>query len=532
MRFRKYVLIIFVILMSMLAGCWNAPFQHSEQINIKSDNRMSNHTKPVILLIIDSLMDKPLQEAIKSGHAPALQFLLRNGKYFPGVVSSFPTMSVTIDSTLLTGTYPDRHRIPGLVWYDANNRRLVNYGSGGTIETIKIGPGQVLQDVLYNLNNVHLSRNVETIHEEISKKKKLSASINALVYRGNTPHSLQTPNIAAGSGILPKHLETFGPAFFSLGSLSQMSPVGRQYSSPWKSFGMNDTFSAQEVKYLIQTGKLPSFTIAYFPELDHTVHKNGPMDIEGIKKADRQLQEILNSYRSWEEAIKNAVWIVMGDSGQTAIGGERETALIRLPSLLRSYRIAKLSEPVKKEDQIILGVNERMAYIYSLQEHVPLSEIVRHLQKDERIDVIAWKEGPVIHVTGGRKDGVLLYRQHGKYIDPYQQTWFLQGDLSILDISSRGNRITYDSYPDALARLYGALYSHPGRYIVVTSKPGCELVGESSPTHLYGGGHGSLHKQDSLVPMIVAGTDTYLQKLRIVDIKDWILRLSNLSNKK
>ncbi|MMZ63033.1 hypothetical protein D1872_252690 [compost metagenome] len=60
---------------------------------------------------------------------------------------------------------------------------------------------------------------------------------------------------------------------------------------------------------------------------------------------------------------------------------------------------------------------------------------------------------------------------------------------------------------------------------MVTASPGYELVGENSPTHLNGGGHGSLHKQDSLVPMIVTGTDTAPKHLRIVDIKDWVLQL-------
>jgi hypothetical protein len=34
-------------------------------------------TKPVILLVIDTLMDPPLQKAIMEGQAPALKFLLK-----------------------------------------------------------------------------------------------------------------------------------------------------------------------------------------------------------------------------------------------------------------------------------------------------------------------------------------------------------------------------------------------------------------------------------------------------------------------
>ncbi|MDI5789725.1 alkaline phosphatase family protein [Bacillus licheniformis] len=45
------------------------------------------------------------------------------------MASAYPTMSVAIDSTLLTGTYPNIHRVPGLVWYNQAEQRIVNYGS-------------------------------------------------------------------------------------------------------------------------------------------------------------------------------------------------------------------------------------------------------------------------------------------------------------------------------------------------------------------------------------------------------------------
>lgn len=96
----------------------------------KVENQVTQPKRPVIFLMIDSLMDEPLQKAMKEKQVPALEFLIQNGQYYPNVVSSYPTMSVTIDSTLLTGTYPDHHNIPGLVWYDEKEKRIVNYGSG------------------------------------------------------------------------------------------------------------------------------------------------------------------------------------------------------------------------------------------------------------------------------------------------------------------------------------------------------------------------------------------------------------------
>ena len=59
----------------------------------------------------------------------------------------------------------------------------------------------------------------------------------------------------------------------------------------------------------------------------------------------------------------------------------------------------------------------------------------------------------------------------------------------------------------------------------MSAKPGYEFIGEGSPTHIGGASHGGLHKQDSLVAMIVSGTDTLPKYNRIKDIKDWVLSI-------
>lgn len=58
--------------------------------------------------------------------------------------------------------------------------------------------------------------------------------------------------------------------------------------------------------------------------------------IKGIEKVDRQLQTILNTYRSWEEALSNNIWIILGDNGQAWIDNDRNLALIDLRKLLHT----------------------------------------------------------------------------------------------------------------------------------------------------------------------------------------------------
>jgi hypothetical protein len=123
-------------------------------------------------------------------------------------------------------------------------------------------------------------------------------------------------------------------------------------------------------------------------------------------------------------------------------------------------------------------------------------------------------------VTEEETKETLKFRPNGTYIDEYKQSWTLQGDTSILDLSVKENKIQCGDYPDALARLYSSFHSHKGRYLIVDAKPGYEFVSEKSPTHIGGAGHGSLYNKDSTNPMIVAGTDLRPKFLRQVDLKD------------
>ena len=93
-----------------------------------------------------------------------------------------------------------------------------------------------------------------------------------------------------------------------------------------------------------------------------------------------------------------------------------------------------------------------------------------------------------------------------------------------MKVTNEGH-IQYQDYPDALARLHGALHAQEGHVIIVDAKPSYEFIEEHSHDHAGGGAHGSLHKVDSVVPMIVTGTNELPEYNRLVDVKKWILRL-------
>lgn len=164
-----------------------------------------------------------------------------------------------------------------------------------------------------------------------------------------------------------------------------------------------------------------------------------------------------------------------------------------------------------------------MAYIYVNDKQVELSEIVNILKEDERIGFIAWKDEQTNYVVSPQHGEELTFSPHGSYVDEYEQSWDIDGEMSVLDLMmSEEGRIQYQDYPDALARLHGSLHSQEGRVIIVDAKPSYEFIEEHSHDHTGGGAHGSLHKVDSIVPIIVAGTNEFAQYNRLVDVKEWI----------
>ena len=222
-------------------------------------------TKPVILIVVDSLMSESLQKAIEEGKAPAFSFLINNGQFYPDVISSYPTMSVAIDSTLLTGTYPDQHKVPGLIWYKEDENRMVSYGSG-ICEIWNNGVRNVALASVIHLNNNHLSKEVQTIHEELASRQLPSASINGLLYRGSVQHQLNVPKLISMVNLLPKEIEINGPALLSLGALSQYNSENDCYKFLWNRMGGNNEFTVNELSHLIEQRKLPAFTLAYLPD--------------------------------------------------------------------------------------------------------------------------------------------------------------------------------------------------------------------------------------------------------------------------
>ena len=105
------------------------------------------------------------EHAVESGRAPALAFLARHGEYRQAV-SVFPSLTPVCLSSIATGAGPDVHHIPSLVWWNAQEHRIVEYGSSFAALRAA-GLSQSLLDPIFNMNARHLASDAVTVYEAL-----------------------------------------------------------------------------------------------------------------------------------------------------------------------------------------------------------------------------------------------------------------------------------------------------------------------------------------------------------------------------
>jgi len=487
--------------------------------------------KKIILFVVDSLHPVVLARLLSEGNVPAFRFLVKHGTYFERVVSSFPTMTPVATSSMITGTWPDRHRIPGFIWYNEEIRKIVDYGATWQ-SVLKIGTEKVLRNLLIKLNGEHLNPETPTLYEELEARGYSTGNINLFMHRAAHFYKTKIPFLLSlATGFRFTQAEVWGPSHLTLGQLLHPPFSGRANTYPkgvFHRFGFNDFFSGKISAQLIREGQQPDFMVVYFPDNDKYSHQYGPLRTgPSIERADSQVASVLNEFGSWEKALDQNVIIVTGDHSQSTVGLGNEY-LIDLDHALKSIKRLKASEEANEDNdkEIAICPNERMAFIYFLQRKKEiLPDVVSILGKDPRNAQIAWKisENRYCVLQGGTEKQ-LFFSRVGPYQDVYGQSWSFEGDLSVVDAQVMGERkIEFRKFPDAFNRLLTALEARSGSRVVVSAASGYEYLAAGGPIHPGGGSHGSLEEEDSTVPMIVAGMPVRLDHPRIIDLFPMIL---------
>ncbi len=505
-------------------------------------------SKPVILIIIDSLHPETLKKGMEAGKLPAFRFLAEQGT-LSHCISIFPTVSPASITSLSTGVYPKDHHIPGIMWFSRQEKRIIHYWP--TLSDLLAWRGyQIFTDLIENWNRTHLNPEVPTIFQELESRGLTCCSINYTVFRGGYEHLARSPkllrlltgikkrytvrgprNLYFGTGILddpflePEHRKAkfFLQDLFSAATEWLTSRIAG-LTGPMRRYGFTDDY-AGTLAHWVLSHQSNDFTLVYFNDFDLYSHRVGPEKTQpSLEIMDAQIQKMLNAFGPWDRALEKAAWIVIGDHAQTSIG-TRDSSLIPISIYLSGYRMATKSDPSLENKDLLVCANDRSCFIYLHQQKKGWKErLAQEVLLLEGVDQVFWKRA---HSYYGRKKDVdhkLTWWRWGDLRDEYGNRWGTYGSLGVVDGQVVNHQLRFGDYPNAFERVSGLLDFSDGPDLVLTARPGYEFEAYGLDFNRGGGNHGSLHHLDSLTALIIAGIESPFKDTppRIIDLFPFI----------
>lgn len=476
--------------------------------------------KRLLLVVIDGLGSDALRRAVADGYAPNIAALLDAGASFDDATSPFPSLTPVCLATIITGASPDQHRIPSLGWYNRGRGRFIEYGSSFAASSVE-GTWRGVQDVIVNLNHEHLSERTPTLFERVQDAGLRGASINYLVSRGRTRHTMKHDyGPVRAVGRRTKVNAVYGPDHLYFGELygssrPRLPQLGIKRPLDWG--------GGHIARYLMRATNT-EFILLYLGQHDAASHKSGPDSTQkAIAVADRALGRAMRSVGGIEPFLEQFALMVCADHGQTRV--DSHAALEDVFDDVALFRSSRLHAAEDRELAIV-GSN-RVAMVYRTRQgfhpgddpaHIPTNEwIARRAGESPAADLAAWfdDELGVFRVLGcgDRSDGEVRFAPDPDAGTPTLRAavrgdltdrWRVDGDLELIGIERTERVLSYGDYPDALHRLRSAIACVNTGDVLVSAVPGWEFrdIGGSAHT---GGSHGSLHRIDSTAPLISIG---------------------------
>ena len=473
--------------------------------------------KKLVLAYVDSLRTDMLELAVANGEAPTFAKLLDRGVLVEDCVSSFPSVTPVASAEIVTGVGADRHWISGMNWYHRLERRYVEYGSSFEA-TRAFGLFRALYDLVYNMNLAHLNPEAATLFERLDDAGLRTASTPYLIYRGRHRHEVSPDGLlrrAVDAGRLKFRHHTWGPTELFYGELyaSRQVPCKPTSIPPGR-----DEYSACCTAELA-AAELFDFLLFSLPDNDFHSHRHGPDDtVESIAAADRAFAKLIEAAGGLDGFLTDYALILLADHAQTPV--HRELPLAQ--QLGERWHVLQPSEDRPEDAALAVSPTSRAANVYllagngSAAEHAEVHSALAGL---EGVDLVAHLEldgTPLVRETPGppppaaeavvHRDGAEVRFRPGEWVaDARGGRWDLTGDPAVLDLRIEGGAVRSHEYPEALGRLWAALCAPHCGDLVVSLALGYECVDWGGTSHAGGGSHGSLHRGDSLGPLLFCG---------------------------
>jgi hypothetical protein len=465
----------------------------------------------LVLCVIDAMAPAMLERAIEQGVAPVLQRLVADGLYVPDCVAAFPSVTPVCAASIVTGTGQDRHRIPGMNWFDREEDRYVEYGSSFRAAQ-RFGIGRQLTDTVYNMNRAHLAQQTPTVFESLDDAGVRTAGTTYLMYRGRHRHEPQRDTaLTRVASALIRH-PVMGPRelFYADIFASRRTGCRSGLGMP----GVRDRHSGCVSAYLVEHD-LFDFLLLSLPDNDWYSHKHGPdAQVRSLAQADLQLARVMNAAGGVDEFLAEHAVIAMADHSQAPVLHtiSLQDELDDL-GVLSPPRASARSGDEAVEPRIAVCPSQRAAMVYALRESerdAMRASVETRALAIEGIDLVMWLErdahdAPREAVISSSAHGELRFAPGGPLIDPRGVAWSTDGALAVIGASAHDGRLLSPDYPDALARVWSALTCPTSGEVLLSAAPGYEFVDWGRQAHVGGGSHGSLHTSDSLGALILTG---------------------------
>jgi Type I phosphodiesterase / nucleotide pyrophosphatase len=493
---------------------------------------MSAAQRKLAVIVVDSLDMAMLERAVAEGAAPTFKRLVDRGTLIRDCVSTFPSVTPVACSEIATGVGPDRHWISGMNWFHRVERRYVEYGSSFEA-TRTFGLFRTLYDTVYNMNMAHLSPEVETIFERAGDAGVRTACTPFLIYRGRTRHELGLEGLMRRMAVAAKfHHAVWGPDELFYGELyaSRKVPCRPTLARP----GTRDEYSACVGRELVEQD-LYDLMLFSLPDNDYHSHRYGPAaQVDSIAHADHCFGSIVEATGGIDSFLDDHAVVLLADHSQSAV----EHRLPLAEALEEEWRVLRPNADRPEEAELAVSPIARAGAVYVLEEgrrHARAHARVRaRLRELTGIEVVTWLAapdgGPVerrgtgpppgedLEAVVERAGAELRFRPGTGVEDLRGRGWELDGDAAVLG-EVRDGRFTSDAYPDALGRLWTALVAPYAGDVLVSLADRYECVDWGDATHVGGGSHGSLHRDDSLGPLLMVGLDQAVEPR-----EQWTLR--------
>lgn len=470
--------------------------------------------KKVLLFVVDGCTPRIMAAGLAAGTLPNLARLCEAGFHDPECSAIFPSITPAATASIVTGRYPFEHGIVGAHFFDRETGEVTYYGDDFDV-IFQQGVGKFFQSFLVGMNARQLDS--ETAFDLVETQDGTSASINYLIFRGPVRHRVHVPALLGILPGVPLTATVPGPSVLHLGDLvTTPLPSGRppkHRGGILHRYGMDDHGTAEILVQRIREG-LPDFTVAYFPGYDHRAHEVGPEEARpALQTFDGLLGEIYDAFGGFDRMLQRHAVLLTADHSLTAVRDDNATA-IPVDDVLEGFDVAEAGKPWQDDEGVKVCVNLRVAHVYFRR---PSSEAVsracRQMLAHQRVDQVIC---PARHVRDGKPGFVVTTRDRGQLHvwptghrgaarDDWGRAWSWEGELGALDVSVEDGRLRFGTYPNAFERIHGLLESDRSGQLVATSVPGVEFTLPVTEPHRAGGSHGSLHVDESLVPLVAAG---------------------------